>query len=211
MTVEKYIRLAGVFDPQGDKVEMIAILICELFDKTEDEVDNLTKKQFIKLSGKVGDEMKSATVKPLSPILEFAAFDKINFGHFVDTMHFMKMGEIDSIPHIACSIWDNKLPYKDKLSQIMQMEAYEVIPFVTEYMEAFAQLIESYPVLFAPVEEDEKKSVFIENFGWIFAAKRIAEHQIITLDQAFELPVVQALNALAYLKSEQEYLEEVMR
>jgi hypothetical protein len=51
----------------------------------------------------------------------------------------------------------------------------------------------------------EKPHSFIEQYGWIYSAKEVAQHEGITLDKAFDLPILQAFNALAYLKSEQAY------
>lgn len=46
---------------------------------------------------------------------------------------------------------------------------------------------------------------FNGRFGWIYSTTIIAEHERITLDEAWELPVIQSLNALVYLKAKNEH------
>jgi hypothetical protein len=50
-----------------------------------------------------------------------------------------------------------------------------------------------------PTQPDE----FTDYYGWIFNTSAIAEYERITLDQAYDLPVMQALNDLSYLKAKQ--------
>jgi hypothetical protein len=63
-----------------------------------------------------------------------------------------------------------------------------------------------YPLLFDEKADDEQdgqmgiEQVFSKYYGWIFSTSQVAEHERITLDAAFELPVLQYLNDLAYLK-----------
>jgi hypothetical protein len=66
----------------------------------------------------------------------------------------------------------------------------------------------NYPVLFGERAEREDNSepdesierVFQRYYGWIYSATIVADHERISLDQAFELPVLQFLNGLAYMK-----------
>jgi hypothetical protein len=66
----------------------------------------------------------------------------------------------------------------------------------------------NYPVLFGERVESEDdgepdqsiERVFARYYGWIYSATVVADHERITLDQAFELPVLQFLNGLAYIK-----------
>ncbi len=67
---------------------------------------------------------------------------------------------------------------------------------------------ESYPVLFGERVEQESEpgteggieQVFAKHFGWFFSTTQVAELERITLEQAWDLPVIQYLNDLAYLK-----------
>lgn len=81
----------------------------------------------------------------------------------------------------------------------------------------------SYPVLFGGGVEREAdeggsesiETVFAKHYGWIYSATLVADHERITLDQAFELPVRQFLNAMAYCKMkeklEKKQIEDLKR
>ena len=54
-------------------------------------------------------------------------------------------------------------------------------------------------------------SVFMQHFGWIYQATLVAEHERITLEQAFEIKTINFLNDLVYLKSKSDYEKEIMK
>lgn len=45
----------------------------------------------------------------------------------------------------------------------------------------------------------------MQRFGWIFQATIIAEHEKIKLKEVYDLPTIQALNDLSYLKAKSAY------
>jgi len=68
-----------------------------------------------------------------------------------------------------------------------------------------------YPVLFGGVERQDDSEpdssierVFAKHYGWIYSTSLVADIERITLDQAFELPIYQYLNGLAYSKMKQK-------
>jgi hypothetical protein len=46
---------------------------------------------------------------------------------------------------------------------------------------------------------------FQKQYGWIHQAVMVAQHNNITLAAAYELPTIQFLNDLAYIKSKSEF------
>lgn len=48
-------------------------------------------------------------------------------------------------------------------------------------------------------------------YGWIYQATLIADHEKIKLDEVYNLPTLQVLNDLAYLKSKNAYDSEQMK
>jgi hypothetical protein len=59
-------------------------------------------------------------------------------------------------------------------------------------------------------EENDAKhrglgSGFMEKFGWIYQATIVAEHEKIKLDEVYELPIMQFLNDLSYIKAKSAY------
>jgi hypothetical protein len=45
----------------------------------------------------------------------------------------------------------------------------------------------------------------MQRYGWIYQATLIAEHERITLEQVYEMPTIQALNDLSYLKAKNAF------
>jgi hypothetical protein len=52
---------------------------------------------------------------------------------------------------------------------------------------------------------------FMQRFGWIYQATIIAEHERIKLSEVYELPTIQALNDLSYLKSKTAHDREQIK
>lgn len=51
----------------------------------------------------------------------------------------------------------------------------------------------------------------MRRYGWIYQATLIAEHEKIKLDDVYNLPTIQALNDLAYLKSKTAHDREQIK
>jgi hypothetical protein len=51
----------------------------------------------------------------------------------------------------------------------------------------------------------------MQRYGWIYQATIIAEHERINLEEAFELPTIQALNDLSYIKAKNSFDREQMK
>jgi hypothetical protein len=51
----------------------------------------------------------------------------------------------------------------------------------------------------------------MRNYGWIYQAKLVAEHEGIRLEKAFDLNTLQFLNDLAYIKAKNEYDREQLK
>ena len=46
---------------------------------------------------------------------------------------------------------------------------------------------------------------FDKYYGWIYSTKQVAEFEGCKLDEAYQLPLMQALNDLVYLKAKSEH------
>jgi hypothetical protein len=51
----------------------------------------------------------------------------------------------------------------------------------------------------------------MQRYGWIYQATIIAEHERINLADVFELPTIQALNDLSYIKAKNSFDREQMK
>jgi hypothetical protein len=52
---------------------------------------------------------------------------------------------------------------------------------------------------------------FMRQYGWIYQAKLVADHEKISLEQSFELSTINFLNDLSYIKGKAEYDKEQSR
>jgi hypothetical protein len=85
---------------------------------------------------------------------------------------------------------------------------------VKKFIEVIKKLSDEYSGLFGieDMEQEEFKPLtngFNEQYGWIYSAKKVAEFEGIKLDEAYDLPIIQAFNDLSYLKAHQEYESEI--
>ena len=76
------------------------------------------------------------------------------------------------------------------------------------FLQCINGIDKKYPILFGERTEanDEQsgtesiEQVFAKHYGWIYSATVVADHERISLDAAFDLPVMQFLNAMSYMK-----------
>jgi hypothetical protein len=52
---------------------------------------------------------------------------------------------------------------------------------------------------------------FMRNYGWIYQATLVAEHEKIKLAKVYELPTIQFLNDLSYIKAKNEFDTEQLK
>lgn len=204
MTVEQYMKVSVFVDE--DSIDQIGLLICELFNKTEDEVDNLTAKQFFAYSKKIEKTFTNIDRKKGFERFQTDA-TKITFGQFVEVMYFLK-SPIDNLHFVMASLSEGGEHFA-RAERIRKSDIRCVLGEYKIFVESFNKLLESYSGLFEGEESDEEPHPFITQYGWIYSAKKIAEHEGIPLDKSFELPIYQALNDMAFLKSEQSYIKKM--
>lgn len=213
MLLRDYQRVAALYSEQQDEVTNVALLISDLYNKTYEEVNNLTKWKFLWYTWRISRKFSKVDIRPWWSWMRFQTdATKITFGQFIETQHFVKLGEIDSINLVAATILKGKRDHTRKASYLMRNNVRHSLWAVKKYLESFQKLIESYAGLFETDSESdtmEKPHPFVEQYGWIYSATQVAEHERIKLDEAFDLPVIQALNVLAYLKSYQSYQKKM--
>jgi hypothetical protein len=211
MTLKQYQRIAGFYNQSDDEITQVALIVCDMFNLSHDVVDNMAPAKFIKYSNKVTKQFKKLGKKPYFGRLKLETdAKKITLGQFIEVQHFLKMGEIDAMHLVTASIWRDSRQHNVKADILLKKHIRLILADYTTFLQSFAELLQGYKGLFESeeVEEDgkmEKPHPFIEQYGWIYSAKEVAQHEGITLDKAFDLPILQAFNALAYLKSEQSY------
>lgn len=213
MLLRDYQRVAALYSEEQDEITNVALLICDLFNKSHEEVNNFSKVKFLWYTWRITRKFNKVEKRPWWSWLKFETdATKITFGQFIETQHFVKLGEIDSINLVAATILKGKKQHNRKADFLLKCDVRHSLWAVKTYLESFQKLVESYAGLFetdSEVDTMEKPHPFVEQYGWIYSATRVAEHERITLDSAFDLPVIQALNVLAYLKSYQSYQKKM--
>lgn len=87
------------------------------------------------------------------------------------------------------------------------------------FLQALHKFIKSYKGLFGDRDDEEGSDegssgeavdAFVRRYGWIYSAREIATFEGISLDQCWELPIVQAFNDMAYLKEKARHDKELI-
>lgn len=212
MNLAQYQRIASFYQQETNEIVQVALIVCDMWGLTYDEVDNMKPAKFIKYSNKVTKEFKKLNTKPYFGRIKLQTDAyKITFGQFIEVQHFLNQGEIDGMHLVCASIWGDNREHKIKAKLLLKKDIRHILTDYTKFLQSFADLLQSYKGLFESEEvpeEDgkmEKPHPFIDQYGWIYSAREVAQYEGIKLDDAYNLPIIQAFNALAYLKSEQSY------
>jgi hypothetical protein len=219
MKLREYQRLSAFWNDGDDQVSQVAWIIMDVYSLTYDEVNNMEPKRFLKYSKRIGKQFSNIDKKPFYSWFKFETdASKITLGQFIECQHFMKQGQVDAMHLVGASIWKDKRDHKLKSEILLNTNIRHVLQDITRFYLSFAEFINSYKGLFEAEETEdesdelakpEKPHPFVDQYGWFFSAKQVAEYEGITLAQAFDLPIVQALNDLSYLKAFQSYQKHI--
>lgn len=209
MTVRKYQRIQEIQATTLDDIDRVALIVCELFNLSAEYVNNLSSLKFLKYADKATKLLQ--TKEPFFNQIRIETdATKITLGQFIECITWLKNDVAQSLHLLAASLTFNfkNFDHQYRANIFLDVPAGAIVHHVNTFVQSFEALILSYKGLFEvedQEEEPEKPHPFIDQFGWIFSAKQVAEHEVITLDKSFDLPIIQALNVLCYLKSKQSY------
>ena len=209
MTVREYQRIQEIQATTLDDIDRVALIVCELFNLSAEYVDNLSSLKFLKYADKA-TKLLQAKEPFFNQIRIEKDASKITLGQFIECITWLKNDVAQSLHLLAASLTFNfkNFDHQYRANIFLDVPAGAIVHQVNTFVQSFEDLILSYKGLFEvedQEEEPEKPHPFIDQFGWIFSAKQVAEHEVITLDQSFDLPIIQELNVLCYLKSKQSY------
>jgi hypothetical protein len=200
-------------DQDYDDLDKMLHTACILFGHTEYTIAQLPTKKVEKLLAKThklfSKECPDIPKKRIGKYFINFKMDTIRFGQYVELTHFIQNGAIENADKILASV--AHLPFRKNSSanhyKVSEYFLGQPVPYVIgstkAVIESFAALNDQYKGLFSGGES--VTDPFNKYYGWVFSATQVAEHERITLEQAFDLPIRQALNNLAYLKSKGEY------
>ena len=158
MTLQQYQRIASFYHQESDEIVQIALIVCDMWGLTYDEVNNMDPKKFIKYSNKITKEFKKLNKKPLLGRIKLQTDAyAITFGQFIEIQHFLKQGEIDGMHLVCASIWNDLRPHKVKADLLLKKDVRHLLSDYTTFLQSFADLLAAYKGLFESDEvvEDE--------------------------------------------------------
>ena len=221
ITVEMYQYINEINESEMDQVDKMLFSMAFLVGKTEQEFDKINKFKFAQLQRQLKNRFEQLNMqgKEVERIKNFKFnFDirKVTLGQFIEVQHFYKSNYVNNLHLIAASFSTCKdLTHVERADKILKMPMLPVLNNVKKFLEVIKKLSEEYKGLFGiedDMEQEELKPLtngFNEQYGWIYSAQKIAEFERIKLDEAYDLPIIQAFNDLAFLKAHQEYEAEI--
>ena len=220
ITVEMYQYINEINETDMDQVDKVLFSMAFLVGKSEQEFDKINKYKFAQLQRQFKQRFEQLNVQgnETERIKDFKFnFDirKVTLGQFIEVQHFYKNNYLNNLHLIAASFSTcDKLSHVERADKILKMPLLPVLFNVKKFIEVIKKLSDEYSGLFGieEMEEEELKPLtngFNEQYGWIYSAKKVAEFEGIKLDEAYDLPIIQAFNDLSYLKAHQEYESEI--
>jgi hypothetical protein len=218
MQVHVYKKAAKLFqDNQSDDIVTMALLICHVYGKTYEQVNNMHPTTFTKYVAKLQHKFTSVSKRPFyRKRLLITDAKKISFGQFVDLMHFYPQGEIEAMHLIAATILKKRKDVFKDAEKIDKLNVNRILSDYNKFNTLFKELIDSYKGLFEIDEEQEEEqpqrisgSNFMEKYGWVYSATQLKDLIGKPLEDVFKMSIVEALNYLSYLKAHAYHMKEV--
>lgn len=204
-------------------IDKVLFSVCIVFGMTEYELDNTDPKKVVRLTNKINELFES----PFKPKANtkigryFINYDvsKMTFGQYIELTFFLHdpVRNAHYIMATASRLWLRKHTSDDhrkKANYFLTQPVALVTGGVQLIKERFEDFNKEYKSLFGidkSVAGDVENDDFNKRHGWIYSATQVAEHEKITLEEAFSLPVRRALNALVFIKAKSKYDMEQLR
>jgi hypothetical protein len=219
MTLAQFQECNKINNSLFDEVDKLALIICELYGYTPEQVDTFTSRKFLRYTNKIEKRFNKGFNKPFYSFIDLETnAEAITFGQFIECQEWLKNEPIEVLHLVAASIDKKVGNHKEVAEKMLQTNVNYLLNDCLKFIESLTKLVDGYKNLFASDEVDHEEDLdelkkkqklqkhpFVEFYGWEFSATQVAEHNKITLNAAYELPVIEALNNLAYLKSKQDY------
>jgi len=208
-------------DPSLDELDKVLYCTCEMFGLTDFQLGDMDRKKSSALIKRASDILSA---KPEGKVRERIGPYRINYdpadmtlGQFVELRHFLQQPVHNGHLALASIAAYRDEPYKSdghplRADYFLRQPVTDLLASLNFFMNRFSEFIKSYNALFG-LDEDmyadgQEVQQFNRRFGWIYSATTIADHERITLDQAYGLPIRQAFNDLIYLKELSRYEAE---
>ena len=216
ISVADFQQIDRINTTESDEIDKLAHTVCVIWNKRPDQVNEWSREKFLRYADKVAKVFSKEPPRSWFKLPLETDATKITFGQFVEVMYFLQNGMIDNLHNIAATLMGGEDEHHTRATQMLDTGITRVLHPVKEFLVSWEKMMWSYSGLFEldgqiDMEGDRVKGEdshpFIEQYGWIFSAAKLAEHERVKLDEVYNIPVIQALNGLAYLKSKGKYEE----
>lgn len=221
----KFQQIQAINDRKDlDDFDKVLFSTCIVFNLTEHQLDNTPPKKAGKLMAKTAKifetPFNTRAYKRIGKY--FLNYDpgSMTFGQYVELSFFLNNSAANT--HYILASISNKLFQKNKPADHRKKADYflkQSIVKITGSIVVFKQRFEAfnaeYKNLFGLSSDIHGSAAhtdkFNKRYGWVYAAEQVAAHERISLDQAYQLSVRQALNDLAYLKAKAQYETDLIK
>lgn len=222
ITVEQYQLINKIHqDKKADDVEKTSRVIGVIYRLTEKQIDALplaTFKMYMAQAATLTELPKTFKVPKRIGIrrMMFNPED-LRFAQFMEVQHFLS-DMIGNLHLIAASIsrpliGKNKSEHHKKVSESFTgsnfIKVFGAVSYFCEQLKAFNKKFRLSDE--EESEEDEenprpsREDPFIKNYGWLYAATTVRDHEGIPLYKVYDMLVLEVLSAIDYLKNYEVY------
>lgn len=206
-----------------DDLDKVLYTTCIVFGLTEHQLDSTDPVKAAALMQKTSKLFEQPFLeKAFNRVGKYSIqydVSKMTFGQYVELSFFLQGNPIKSAHYVMASISKvffkkyTSANHKQRASYFQRQPVTKIIGSFKKLIEMFALFNKEYPSLFGlPKEQQEQQSdPFNKAYGWQFSAREIAIDMNITLEEAFNLPIREAMYCLAYLKAKGEYMERITK
>lgn len=207
-----------------DDLDKLLFSTCAVFDMTLYELDNMESKKAGKLIARAAKIFETPfKTKPYKRIGKYYLnYDpaSMTFGQYVELSFFLQSTVKNAhfvMASISNTLWrkNQSEHHRKKSEYFLRQPVIKIIGSLEEFQKRFQAFEHEYRSLFGLSPEVHGQAAqtdkFNRRYGWIYAAEQVAQYERIRLEEAYALPVRQALNDLAYIKAKSKYEIELLK
>jgi hypothetical protein len=224
ITLGKYQQIEAINGRGLSDIDKALYCACVVFDKTEYQIDNEKPAKVLrmmdKMQGLFQTPFNARTENRIGKYVVNYDVSHITFGQYIELSFFIGNGPLRNVQYILATManrWRQKHTSSDhrlKADYFRTQPVEKAIGALNIIQENYSRFNSEYKQLFGLDKEvtgEVQNDEFNKRYGWIYSATQVKEHEGITLDDTFALPVRQAFNALLFLKAKGKYEMEQLR
>lgn len=217
LTLEKYKIIDAITsDKSLSEIDKTLYCICTLFNYSPDALDKEDPLKVVKMAAKVEKAFKFKITTPVYLGIYKISYNisNITFGQYIELSYFFQGNPVENGNFIiaTCAKGLHKSTHITRAKYFLKKNISSVAGAVSKIREGYTALNKEFGALFGlddEVHPEANSNSFMTQFnnryGWIYSAHAVAVSMGISVNQAYNLPIKEALNELVYLKNKQKY------